>query len=111
MLKILLIIGLLILLSGIFLSAVYLRLRPYIQSVRKILKNFRELGAIDNNPEENAPFTSRQKSNAKLVRCVSCGIWTPENKAVMRRKNIAYCSRECLENAAESITQKRRSSL
>lgn len=111
LIKILLILAILILLSGVGLSAAYLKLRPYIRAVRQFFKSFREMGELDRQ-DENAPLKGQsQRSDGKLIRCASCGIWTPENRVVKLRGNIAYCSHDCLENAAEPQRQKKRSSL
>lgn len=108
MIKVLFILLLLIVISGVVLSAVYMRLRPYIQTVRKFLKSFREIGELDEFDGKDAVQTTR-KSNEKLVRCSSCGLWIPESRAVKLKSNIVYCSHDCLENAAEPVKQKRRS--
>ena len=110
MLKVLLILLILILVSGIFVSAVYMRLRPYIQAVRKFLRAFKEAGKLDQFEEENSIKTPKQV-NEKLVRCTSCGLWIPESRAVKLKSNIFYCSHECLEDSASPFKQKRRSSL
>jgi hypothetical protein len=97
------------LISGIFLRIVYLRLRPYIQAISKFLKTFREIGELDPF-QDNDSIQKKQSTNEKLVRCSSCGVWTPESRAVKLKSNVFYCSHSCLESAAEPIKQKRRSS-
>lgn len=108
MIKVLLILLILIVVSGVVLSAVYMRLRPYIQTVRKFLKSFKEIGELDAFDVKDSVQTTR-KGNEKLARCASCGLWIPESRAVKLKSNIVYCSHNCLENAAEPIKQKRRS--
>lgn len=88
---------------------VYLRLRPYVQAVRNFLKTFREVGESDPFQEKDS-IQKKQSTNEKLVCCTSCGVWTPESRAVKLKSNVAYCSHNCLENTAEPIKQKRRSS-
>lgn len=107
MIKVLFILLLLIIISGVALSALYLRLRPYIQTVRKFLKSFREIGGLDEFEGNDAVQT--RKANEKLVHCTSCGLWIPESRAVKLKQNIVYCSHDCLENAAHPVKQKRRS--
>lgn len=106
--KVLIILLILIVIGGIVLSALYLRLRPYIQAVKNFLRAFREAGSL-NSFEENNSIKTNRKSNEKLVRCSSCGLWTPESKAVKLKSNIFYCSHDCLENIVEPLKQKRRS--
>lgn len=109
LIKILLILFLLILIGGIILSAVYMRLRPYIRTVGKFLKAFREVGELDTFDDGKGTIQTKEKVNEKLVRCSSCGLWIPQSRAVKLRSNVFYCSHTCLENAAEPVKQKRRS--
>lgn len=106
--KVLIILLILIVIGGIILSAAYLRLRPYIQAVKNFLKAFREAGSLDSFDDRNSIKTNR-KANEKLVRCTSCGLWTPESNAVKLKSKIFYCSHDCLENIVETLKQKRRS--
>lgn len=87
-----------------------MRLRPYIKTVSKFLKAFREVGELD-TLDGKGTIQTKEKVNEKLVRCSSCGLWIPQSRAVKLRSNVFYCSHACLENAAESVKQKRRSSI
>jgi len=57
----------------------------------------------------NETSSSGQTGGAgdKLVRCGSCSTWIPSSRAIrLRSSNTAYCSHNCLENAATGIKRK-----
>ncbi|HEV2915937.1 MAG TPA: hypothetical protein VGX92_21835 [Pyrinomonadaceae bacterium] len=90
----------------------YWRLRPYIAAARRVLGVVRDVRRVS-TPEHGATTatTGRTPSlSEKLVRCLSCGTWIPETRALSpgRRRgasnnnnNYYYCSHACLERAAE----------
>ena len=93
-----LIIGTIISLVAAF---VYLRLRPYLQLVRKVVSALNVSTEIATEPRERSP------SKNKLVRCDSCGTWVPADRVFRLNSGLAnYCSRECLANKADSKEQK-----
>ena len=79
---------------------VYLRLRPYLQLIRKVV------GALNVSTEAAVP-RERSPSKNKLVRCDSCGTWVPADRVFRLNSGLAtYCSRECLANKADAKEQK-----
>ncbi len=94
----------------VFLGLIYWRLRPYMRIARSILRAVRGTSS----EEINKPFETRLReragilsSSAKLVRCDSCGTWTPQTKAIKLRSSASfYCSHHCLELAADGVKQK-----
>jgi hypothetical protein len=86
---------------GLFLTFLYWRLRPYIAAARRMLgvvRDIRGMGA----PERGGGNIDRPTAASdKLVRCQSCGTWTPAARAVSLRGPNNYCSHACLERAAE----------
>lgn len=89
---------------GLFLTFLYWRLRPYIAAARRVLGVVRDIRGM--SAPEHVGSVSRSTAavaSEKLVRCQSCGTWTPNARAVSLRepsKNY-YCSHACLERAAE----------
>lgn len=97
---------LLILLLAALLALVYWRLRPYIRAARRALKVVGDMRRVARGeaPAADVPTPrARQKAaQEKLLRCASCGSWTPASRAVKLRDGVAYCSHACLERAAAS---------
>ena len=80
---------------------VYLRLRPYLQLIRKVVGALNVSAEITTAPREKSP------SKNKLVRCDSCGTWVPADRVFQLNAGLAnYCSRECLAKKTESREQK-----
>ena len=93
-----LIIGTIISLVAAF---VYLRLRPYLQLIRKVVGALNVSADVATAPRERSP------SKNKLVRCDSCGTWVPADRVFRLNSGLAnYCSRECLANKADAKEQK-----
>jgi len=94
-----LIIGTVISLVAVF---VFLRLRPYLRLIRKVVT------ALNGSTDVAAVPRERSLSKNKLVRCDSCGTWVPANRVFQLNAGLAnYCSRECLANKAVPKEQKR----
>jgi hypothetical protein len=87
---------------AVLLFLLYLRLRPYIQTARRILglvNDARKLSADD--PSAAAPRRANRTAE-KLLRCETCGTWLPASRALAHRGSThVYCSHACLERAAE----------
>ena len=83
----------------------YWRLRPYLRAARRALKVVNEMRRMTRAAGQAGPFdTPRERAPApqdRLVRCASCGSWTPASRAVKLRNGVSYCSHACLERAAE----------
>jgi len=76
---------------------VFLRLRPYLQLIRKVVSALNVSTEVTTAPRERSP------SKNKLVRCDSCGTWVPADRVFRVSSGLAnYCSRECLAKKAES---------
>ena len=111
--KYLLILGLLILL-GAFL---YWRLRPYINFARRVFGAVRDARVSVGSSQQNDFPSQRQRAGAasstpqKLVRCATCGTWTPATRALSLRSSASlyYCSHACIERAAETPPTQRSS--
>jgi len=79
----------------------YLRLRPYLQLIRKVV------GALNVSAEVATAPRDRSPSKNRLVRCDSCGTWVPADRVLRLNSGLAnYCSRECLANKADVKEQK-----
>jgi hypothetical protein len=87
---------------GLVLTFLYWRLRPYIAAARRMLGMVRDIRAMS-APEHGVPVNRSPQSSEKLVRCQSCGTWTPAARAISLRgpNNNYYCSHACLEHSAE----------
>jgi len=80
---------------------IYVRLRPYLQLIRKVVT------ALNVSTEVTAAPRERSPSKNKLVRCDSCGTWVPADRTFRLSSGLAnYCSRECLANKSESQEKK-----
>ncbi|HET9526963.1 MAG TPA: hypothetical protein VFO99_12400 [Pyrinomonadaceae bacterium] len=80
---------------------IYVRLRPYLQLIRKVVSALNVSTEVTTAPRERSP------SKNKLVRCDSCGTWVPADRAIRLNAGLAnYCSNECLAKKAESREQK-----
>ncbi|HEV2762175.1 MAG TPA: hypothetical protein VGV38_04200 [Pyrinomonadaceae bacterium] len=83
----------------------YWRLRPYLRAARRALKMVNEMRRMTRGAGVAGPFEPPREparaSQEKLVRCASCGAWTPASRAVTLRNGVSYCSHACLERAAE----------
>ena len=82
---------------GLVSTFIYLRLRPYLQLIRKVVKTLNVSTEITSAPRERTP------SKNKLVRCDSCGTWVPADRVFRLSSGLAnYCSRECLTKQSEA---------
>jgi hypothetical protein len=80
---------------------IFVRLRPYLQLIRKVVTALNSSTEVANAPRERSP------SKNKLVRCDSCGTWVPADRVFRLNAGLAnYCSRECMTKKAESREQK-----
>ncbi len=69
----------------------YWRVRPYIALFQKII------GVASSVVDSNATRSRKVTGANKLSRCVACGTWVPEQRAVTVGGSSVYCSRDCLE--------------
>lgn len=80
---------------------VFVRLRPYLQLIRKVVN------ALNVSAEVSTETRGRSPSKNKLVRCDSCGTWVPADRVFRLNAGLVnYCSRDCL--AKKSETQERK---
>jgi hypothetical protein len=81
---------------------IYVRLKPYIATARRVLGFVRDARRLDvNDPPLNAPRAARRVTE-KLVRCATCGTWFPASRALMLGNSAnVYCSHDCIERAAD----------
>ena len=80
---------------------IYVRLRPYLQLIRKVVTALNVSTEVTTAPRERSP------SKNKLVRCDSCGTWVPADRVFRLSSGLAnYCSRECLAKKSESQEKK-----
>jgi hypothetical protein len=76
---------------------IFVRLRPYLQLIRKVVTSLNASTSVATAPRERSP------SKNKLVRCDSCGTWVPADRVLRLNSGLAnYCSRECLAKKTES---------
>ncbi|MFN2453087.1 MAG: hypothetical protein ABR577_02590 [Pyrinomonadaceae bacterium] len=79
---------------------IFLRLRPYILFIKRLLDTTRDLREVSNNNPFNTTRTQSTESN-RLSRCSACGVWIPASRALtLRGSSALYCSPDCLERAA-----------
>lgn len=101
---------------------VYVRLRPYIRTARQIfgvLRDAKRVSASRQTINQQTAEPSRRQSagvraakDQRLVRCASCGTWTPTARAVsLPASQSSYCSHACLERAADAGARSRRTSI
>jgi len=103
-----------LLLLGLLLALIYWRLRPYIATARRVLsfvRDLRGMSAPEESRRSSGGHTRRSTAEGeRLVRCLSCGTWTPAGRSVTlagRAGPSYYCSHTCLERAAEGATRPR----
>ncbi|MBC7930466.1 MAG: hypothetical protein H7Z38_07840 [Rubrivivax sp.] len=100
-------------LFAIVTALIYWRLRPYIQGVRRFLGVVREMRGMNAGARADVPSQQQGRKSApgeKLARCAACGTWMPASRAVtLRSTGATYCSHACLERAADSPQQARKS--
>jgi hypothetical protein len=90
-----------LIIMGLVLTFLYWRLRPYIAAARRMLGVVRDIRGMS-APEQGGSINRSSQSSEKLVRCQSCGTWTPAARAIsLRGPNNHYCSHACLERSAE----------
>ena len=100
---------LILLVIAIFLILLYTRLRPYIAAAQHMLGIVRDVRRMSSN-QTTEPLRRASESTGRLTRCASCNTWIPGARALTSSASgSSYCSRECLEQAAESVRQKRAS--
>jgi hypothetical protein len=91
---------LLLALFALVVFLVYRRLKPYINTARRVLGFVRDA----RNLSTDAPSAATKRASRageKLLRCETCGTWLPISRALTLRGSAnAYCSHACLERAA-----------
>ena len=89
---------------------VYLRLRPYIQTARRIFGTVRDVRATLSEQETARAAAQTRPRTEKLERCAACGVWLPASRTLTAHasSDTIYCSRECLERSAVKGNQTRR---
>lgn len=98
----------LIIFSFLF-ALLYVRLRPYIATARRIFGFVRQARRLNMNvkPNDTQARTTSPATNERLVHCAACGTWLPASRAlVLRATNAVYCSPDCLERAASDTRRK-----
>jgi hypothetical protein len=92
---------------------IYWRLRPYIRAARRFLGAVREVNRVRTSAAQSdlprRPRSSKTANAERLVRCAACGTWMPASRAVSLRAGSTYCSHACLERAADSPREARKS--
>jgi hypothetical protein len=102
---------LILLFISILFILLYRRLRPYIAAAQQMLGIVRGVRRMNSN-QASGPLRRASESNQRLTRCASCNTWIPSARALKSSSSdSSYCSRACLERAAQPIRQKRASSL
>ena len=90
-------------LVGFVLGVIYLRARPYLKLVRKVVES---LNSATDATATTAP-APRTTSQKKLVRCERCGTWVPADRALNLNSGLAtFCSPECMANEPASKGRK-----
>ena len=79
----------------------YWRLRPYIHIARRVYSFLRGAQGLDLNASTATgarTINNQTKQPETLVRCQTCGVWTPASRAPTHRA-AAYCSTECMNKS------------
>ena len=71
------------------------RYRRGIIGAWRVWQSFKEMKGSAPIAEQRIETTQKQ---SKLVRCLRCGTWVPEGRAIRIRTGLAYCSNECVES-------------
>lgn len=88
----------------LLLLLVYSRIYPYLLVLKKL---FGAARTITNSPTGTHSSGSATRSDARLVRCVSCGTWIPADRAIGKKAGQSvYCSRECVEKSSNGKERK-----
>ena len=89
---------------------VYVRVRPYVTTARRLLGFVRDARNLAANDPADASRRRASRSAEKLVRCSACGTWLPASRALPHRNSSSvFCSHACLEGASDSQEPRRRS--
>ncbi|HEV7858589.1 MAG TPA: hypothetical protein VGO91_08160 [Pyrinomonadaceae bacterium] len=98
---------LILLVISILFILLYRRLRPYIATAQHMLGIVRDVRRMSSAPSSEPPLRASGVTE-RLVRCASCNTWIPGARALKSSSSgSSYCSRACLERAAETVPQKR----
>ena len=85
------------------LALIYLRVRPYLQLIRKVTQSINS--ATDVSATRSA--TQATPSSNRLVRCERCGTWIPADRALKLKSGLAtFCSPECMAKEPASKGRK-----
>ena len=85
------------------LAVVATRFRRQITMGIQIFKMFRKMRAGNASPGEKQISKREDLSNVPLVKCVKCGTWVPQTKAMNLGGNTYYCSAVCVEKAEARV--------
>jgi hypothetical protein len=88
---------------GALCTIIYLRLRPYINIARRVLGVVRQARSMSAGQQTPDASMRQQKTatDERLVRCASCGTWTPASRAItLRATSSNFCSHACMERSA-----------
>jgi hypothetical protein len=90
-----------LLVLGFLAALLYLRLRPYINTARRVFSFVRAAQRLNVNTTTSTQPQRAAAKQEQLLRCAACGAWLPASRAlVLRATNSTYCSPACLERAA-----------
>jgi hypothetical protein len=96
-----------LILFAVFITLLYLRLRPYIKVARQMFGVARGVRNMSRN-EPVHPLRSEAATSNKLLRCDACGTWIPASRAVKLRSSLAtYCSHACMEASAVASNKRK----
>jgi hypothetical protein len=95
MIKVLVVLVLLLFL----LAMIAVRYRRQIKTGIEIFKMFRQMRAGSVNASQERQIRKQEDlANAPLVKCIKCGTWVPQPKA-MKLGGNTYCSAVCVERS------------
>lgn len=92
--KLLIILALFLLVLGL----IAFRYRKQIQTAIYMWRMFKKMRQMNRTPEKRIE-TKANRADAQLVRCASCGNWTPETNVLKLGAKSVYCSANCMEKA------------
>lgn len=82
------------------LALIAFRYRKQIQTALYMWRMFKQMRQMSQKtPEKRIEPKTNSKKDTSLIRCLSCGNWTPETKALKLGAKSVYCSANCMEKA------------
>jgi aromatic ring-opening dioxygenase catalytic subunit (LigB family) len=83
----------------IVLALIVFRYRKQIQTALYMWRMFKKMRQMSQKTPEKYIEPKNNNKDTPLLRCVSCGNWTPEKNVLKLGAKSVYCSANCMEKA------------